>query len=55
MKYDIQLNVRMNALLMDALKSAAEEVGTTPSQIAREAVIKELNRRKSWKKPRSGS
>ena len=47
MKYDIQINVRMNAPLMDALKSAAEEVGTTPSQIAREAIIKELKRRKS--------
>jgi hypothetical protein len=48
MHYDIQINVRINATLMDGLKRAATEVGTTPSQIAREAIIKELNRRKSY-------
>lgn len=47
MTYDIQLNVRLSGETLNLLQKYADEVGSTPSQIAREAILKEINLRKS--------
>ena len=49
MPYDIQLNVRLSGETLNALQAMADKVGTTASQIAREAILKEVERRKKEK------
>ena len=49
MPYDIQINVRISGETLNALQALADKVGTTPSQIAREAILKEVKRRKKDK------
>jgi predicted DNA-binding protein len=41
-----QLNVRLSKDTLKELVRSAEKVGSTPSQIVREAILKELEKRK---------
>ena len=53
MRYDTQINVRLDRTVMSELLIAAAAVGSTPSQIAREAILRELKRRKQSTKDKS--
>lgn len=50
MKWDTQLNVRLEASTESDLKKEADRTGNTRSQIAREAILKELALRKRIQK-----
>ena len=50
MKWDTQLNVRLEAATESDLKKEADRTGNTRSQIAREAILKELALRKRVRK-----
>ena len=50
MRWVTQLNIRLDDGTDEKLTKEAEEAGTTRSQIAREAIRKELERRERSKK-----
>jgi len=50
MRWVTQLNIRLDDNTDEKLTKEAEEAGTTRSQIAREAIRKELERRERSKK-----
>ena len=50
MKWDTQLNVRLEASTESDLKKEADRTGNTRSQIAREAILTELALRKRIQK-----
>lgn len=49
-----QLNIRLDAETRKALNAEADLVKSSPSQIAREAISKEINRRRTRREAKKG-